>query len=440
MSMEQSSGSAEFGKSGSFIPPLGDGPRSVGGGNGEITAPGNEPESDPGHIEPPADSPPAVPTGPESTADELPHRLGGEGGDDSGALFQWPLHLPGDISQPRHTPAEHARIVRRDVLDRVRDGASAITRELRRELHDRVGHLHNATAIDSARPQDYMAALGLHNESSLLVVSDVHYDEVVAVAAEMGADVAGSRDPGIFLPKLGTAVVNSDLHSSAEHIEETVVHEIGGHGSTLYIDLEEARTVKRYESGQGLAPVPVIGLCDVNAEGTIVKGQFLDEGRAEWIASGYRRAVGDVPENAGQSLGGITYAGREGVYIPAATAFDLLFARDPAMIAPMLRSGIDQDAAEQVVDRLNRIRPGLYDDLAAIQYNNAGGQEALTQNMAAFNRGMQLVMEATRFTDADVQPIVNYGPGARFIASSLARHDQAVGRTHDWYPRGGRPQ
>jgi hypothetical protein len=304
--------------------------------------------------------------------------------------------------------------------------------EVRRaEFSAQFGHMHNETGVDMQRARDFMGALGLHPLADVLIVSDDNHRQIIEQSSD---PLTRTRGPGIYEPSIHTAIINRD-HNRPNQIATTVVHELGGHATTRFMHTDDIMAIKRLERRYGLESLPIIGLRDIDPRTGIITGSFLDEGRADWIALEHRRATGAIDPAQANSADGIKYSGPPTVYNPAATAFDVLFAKDPGLIEPVLQSGVSIDAAQEVVVRLERIRPGLYADLAAVPLTGGTGAQH-SADIVAFSRGLQTVLEATGFTDADIRDIANHGPGAQYVADRLQRQAVVEGRVPDWYPYG----
>ena len=388
-----------------------------GTGGGEITSPGGEPEQ--------GGQPPRGPETPLPAAPEI-----------TPPAYMSPAEInlssePGN-APPSPLPRDHARAIRASIIERGRQQNELTTGETRRAFLHRVGHLHNERGVNVRRTEDFIGALGLRSDAGVLIVDAENYDQVIAAAERVGEPII-APGRGVYKSALGMILINRGSMTGDE-IATTLVHEKGGHGDQPWVTPDGITYVKEFERRHQLPPVPVIGLCGIDPETGAVTGRFLDEGRAEWIALEYMRAIGAHDPANMQSIDGVKYGSNRGLYVPAATAFDLLFARDESLIEPTLNLGHDFGAVEETMARIDRIRPGLYDDLATIPY--AGGESQLTADIRAFNRGLQIVMEATGFTDADTRPIVNHGPGAQYVAAQLQRQAVAESRQSNWYPHG----
>lgn len=325
--------------------------------------------------------------------------------------------------------SEHARDIRRRAITQATAWYGRATATNREIVMREFGSLHSERGINMGTVHSFLGALGLETNAGLLVLSGRDYEYFMARMRDEGYDLNIAGAMAGYETELDMAVI--DRHAfPPDQLGATVVHELGGHATTPSMNPDDMFDIKRLEARLRLPHVPLTGLTDVDMRTGAVTGSFFDEGRAEWIALEYRRAAGEIPHEDPLSRDGIKYAGRDGAYKYAATAFDVLFARNESLIVPMLHCGDGPDAVEEVMAQIERIRPGLYEDLNELPLSNT--PENLTADLAHFGRGLQIVLEATDYTDADIRPIANHGPGMQYIADRLRRH-AAAGR-FNWYP------
>ena len=394
--------------------------------NSEITPPGDEPSEAVFEHNPVPEQPEIVPP----AADVERPRLASED------VIRLPQVVPRSI-EVVGPGSLRAYEIREQTLARSIQFREADSVEARDAVWHEFGHLHNEQGVDMVRAYAFMRALGLETNAGLLIMSGNDHREFLRTMQERGFGLDTGGAPAAYEAELHTALIDRDRITS-DQLSATVVHELGGHATTQLVNASSALVIKHLERTYALKPLPLLGLADVDMETGEVTGRFLNEGRAEWIALEHRRAAGQIPKEWPQNIFGIKYADHQTAYTPAATAFDILFAKDPGLIEPVLQSGKNIAATQEVIARINTIRPELYRDLAALQLNNVETPLNRDADMRSFTRGLYMVLEATGFSEADIRPIANSGPGAQYVADKLREQERVEGRSLDWYS-GGRP-
>jgi hypothetical protein len=276
--------------------------------------------------------------------------------------------------------------------------------ELRRQIFSKVGHLQDLSGIRTESIGHFFQALELQPAGDCLIVNQADQPEVEAAMDEIGIPPSRNKVSGYYDCIIGLRVIFRRPEQNVAAVEKVYGHETG-HATYGIVPFSPKFMLPKaaHFIQSPLRRMPWRGFYGTNV------GAWAEEGFARWLDTSCGDILGSIPGSPPQierpsssDYLPAKYRSDATHYKYAALGWEVLFAKDEALLDAVLESRSKPAVMSEVKDRVNRFYPNLFGHLLKLRQERIPSgvtddeHRAISRrNEEIFKHGLGMVLGST---------------------------------------------